>query len=72
MVNLSLPLGMLDLTSEQQIGLAERIVAGDRDAECELVRYFSPRILAMLCARTRDREVSRDLLHDVIITVLRA
>ena len=63
---------MLDLTSEQQIGLAGRILAGDRDAENELVRYFSPRILAMLCARTRDREVSRDLLHDVLITVLRA
>ena len=63
---------MLDLTSEQQIDLAERILAGDRDAESELVRYFSPRILAMLCARTRDREASRDLLHDVLITVIRA
>jgi RNA polymerase sigma factor (sigma-70 family) len=69
---LSLPSVMQDLSAEQQISLAERIVEGDREAENELVRYFSPRILAMLCARTRDREASRDLLHDVLITVLRA
>jgi RNA polymerase sigma factor (sigma-70 family) len=69
---LILPSGMQDLSAEQQINLAERIVEGDREAENELVRYFSPRILAMLCARTRDREASRDLLHDVLITVLRA
>jgi DNA-directed RNA polymerase specialized sigma24 family protein len=56
---------MQDLSAEQQIGLAERVASGDREAENELVRYFSPRILAMLCARTRDREASRDLLHDV-------
>jgi len=69
---LSLPFVMQDLSAEQQISLAERIVNGDREAENDLVRYFSPRILAMLCARTRDREASRDLLHDVLITVLRA
>jgi DNA-directed RNA polymerase specialized sigma24 family protein len=69
---LSLPFVMQDLSAEQQISLAERIVQGYRDAENELVAYFSPRILAMLCARTRDREASRDLLHDVLITVLRA
>lgn len=63
---------MQDLSEEQQIGLAERILAGDTAAENELVRLFSPRIFAMLCARTRDREVSRDLLHDVLIQLLRA
>jgi RNA polymerase sigma factor (sigma-70 family) len=61
-----------DLSEEQQIGLAERILAGDAAAESELVRLFSPRLFAMLCARTRDREASRDLLHDVLINVLRA
>jgi RNA polymerase sigma factor (sigma-70 family) len=71
-VKLSVTFVMQDLSAEQQIGLAERIVAGDREAENELVGYFSPRILAMLCARTRDREASRDLLHDVLITLLRA
>lgn len=63
---------MPDLTEECQVSLAERVVAGDRDAENELVHLFSPRIFAMLCARTRDREASRDLLHDVLITVLGA
>jgi RNA polymerase sigma-70 factor (ECF subfamily) len=61
-----------DLSEEQQIGLAGRILAGDTAAESEFVRLFSPRIFAMLCARTRDRESSRDLLHDVLINVLRA
>ena len=63
---------MQDLSEDQQTGLAERILAGDRNAENELVRLFSPRVFAMLCARTRDREGSRDLLHDVLISVLGA
>lgn len=63
---------MQDLSEEQQIGLAGRIRTGDTAAENEFVRLFSPRIFAMLCARTRDRESSRDLLHDVLIDVLRA
>lgn len=61
---------MQDLSEDQQIALAERILAGDRNAENELIRLFSPRVFAMLCARTRDREGSRDLLHDVLISVL--
>lgn len=52
--------------------LAGRIRSGDERAENELVRYFSPRIFAMLVARTRDREASRDLLQDVMIAVIRA
>ena len=60
---------MQDLSEDQQIGLAERILAGDRNAENELVRLFSPRVFAMLCARTRDREGSRDLLHDVLLSI---
>lgn len=63
---------MQDLSEDQQIALAERILAGDRNAENELVRLFSPRVFAMLCARTRDREGSRDMLHDVLISVLGA
>src|SRR6266481_1517706 len=61
-----------DLTGDQLVHLSERIVARDRDAEDELVQYFSPRIYVVLCARTRDREASRDLLQDVLIAVLRA
>jgi RNA polymerase sigma-70 factor (ECF subfamily) len=61
-----------ELSSDQMIGLAERILAGDRGAEDDLLRHFSPRIYALLCARTRDREASRDLLHDTLIALMRA
>jgi RNA polymerase sigma factor (sigma-70 family) len=61
-----------ELTGDQLVNLAERVYAGDRNAEDDLVQYFSPRIYIVLCARTRDREVSRDLLQDVLIAVLRA
>ena len=52
--------------------LVERIRSGDEAAEEELVHYVSPRVFAMLIARTRDREVARDLLQDVLIAVLRS
>ena len=61
---------MSDLSEKRQIELADRIRSGDAGAENELVRSLSPRIYTMLCARTRDREASRDLLHDVLINVL--
>src|SRR5258706_4982309 len=61
-----------ELTGDQLVNLAERILAGDRYAEDDLLRYFSPRIYALLCARTRDREASRDLLQDALIATLRA
>jgi RNA polymerase sigma factor (sigma-70 family) len=52
--------------------VVERIVAGDREAENDLVRYFGPRVFAMLCARMRDREVARDLTQDVQLAIIRA
>ena len=58
-----------DLTQDQA-GLAERIMAGDLDAESELVGTFGPRVFALLCARTRDRETARDLYQDVMLAVL--
>jgi RNA polymerase sigma factor (sigma-70 family) len=63
---------MLDENAEQARGLAERISSGDPAAEAELVHLFSQRILALLCARTRDPEASRDLLQDVLIAALTA
>jgi len=63
---------MQDPTGEDPSGLAERILAGDRNAEAELVEYFGPRVFAILCARTQDREASRDLLHDALIGILKA
>ena len=52
--------------------LVDRVRVGDTAAEEELVRFVSPRVFAMLLARTRDREAARDLLQDVLIAVLRA
>ena len=52
--------------------LVDRIRSGDGTAEEELVKFFSPRVFAMLMARTRDRETARDLLQDVLIAVLRS
>jgi RNA polymerase sigma-70 factor (ECF subfamily) len=63
---------MQDGNGEAPPGLAERILAGDREAEAELVEHFGPRIFAILCARTQDREASRDLLHDALIGILKA
>jgi len=63
----------MEESSVQEHGkLVERIRSGDGKAEEELVRFFSPRVFAMLMARTRDREASRDLLQDVLIAVLRS
>ena len=63
---------MHDEGAEQVCGVAERISAGDLAAESELVHLFSQRIFALLCARTRDPEASRDLLQDVLVAVLMA
>src|SRR5262249_43811391 len=38
----------------------------------ELLWHFTPRVYALLCARTRDREASRDLLQDTLIVLIRA
>ena len=61
-----------ELSAEQMAGLAERILTGDRAAEDNLLRHFTPRIYALLCARTRDREASRDLLHDTLLALIGA
>lgn len=63
---------MQDGNGEDPPELAQRIHAGDRQAEAELVAFFGPRVFAILCARTQDREASRDLLHDALIGILKA
>src|SRR5262249_45758047 len=55
--------------SDQRL-LVERISAGDRAAEEELVRWFHPRIFATLVCRTGDREASRDITQDVLMATL--
>jgi len=58
-------------TSEVEIALVERIRAGDRSAENELVTTYRRGVFAIAAARTRDREAARDLTQDVFIAVLR-
>jgi RNA polymerase sigma-70 factor (ECF subfamily) len=52
--------------------LAQRIERGDPGAEDELARAYRPRVLALLSARTHDREAAYELCSDVLMAVLRA
>ena len=52
--------------------LAERVGRGEAAAEDELARRFRPRVLALLSARTHDREAAGELCTDVLMAVLRA
>jgi RNA polymerase sigma-70 factor (ECF subfamily) len=52
--------------------LAERIREGDASAETELVAEFTQRIFVMALVRTHDREVSRELVQDVLMAVILA
>jgi RNA polymerase sigma factor (sigma-70 family) len=54
------------------VQLVERIQEGDPAAEETLVRYFQPRIGAMLLARTRDRDVTLDLQQEALWESVRA
>lgn len=50
--------------------LARRIHAGDRRAENDFVRQFTPGLLTLLRVRCSDRELCRDLVQDTLATVL--
>ena len=52
--------------------LAERILAGDRSAEDELVSTYRRGVFVIAVARTRDREAARDLTQEVLIAILKA
>jgi RNA polymerase sigma-70 factor (ECF subfamily) len=60
------------LTSAEQLSLVDRIREGDRLAEEELVQRFSTRIRALAVTRTHDREAARDLVQEVLMSVLPA
>ena len=55
-----------------QSGLVARLAQGDPAAEGELVEHFTPRIRAMMMARTRDADLARDLTQDTLIALLQA
>lgn len=52
--------------------LVARLARGDADAEGTLVEHFTPRIRAMMTARTRDLDLARDLTQDTLIALLQA
>ena len=55
-----------------QSHLVARLAQGDPAAESELVEHFTPRIRAMMMARTRDADLARDLTQDTLIALLQA
>jgi RNA polymerase sigma factor (sigma-70 family) len=55
-----------------EVSLVQRIRAGDRSAEEQLVSTYRRGIFVIANARTRDREAARDLTQDVLIAVLKA
>jgi RNA polymerase sigma factor (sigma-70 family) len=52
--------------------LVARIASGEEAAEEELVRTYGKRVYAITTARTRDREIARDLTQDVLLAVIKA
>ena len=60
------------LTPQEQSILAERVRGHEPSAEEELVRLFADRVSVLALARTRDRELARDLTQDVMLAVVLA
>jgi RNA polymerase sigma-70 factor (ECF subfamily) len=52
--------------------LAQRILAGDRSAEEELVRTYRRGVFVIAVARTRDRDAAHDLTQEILIAILKA
>ena len=52
--------------------LVARIVGGEQAAEEELVLTYSRRVYSIATARTRDREIARDLTQDILLAVIKA
>jgi RNA polymerase sigma-70 factor (ECF subfamily) len=52
--------------------LGQRIRAGDRSAEDELVSTYRRGVFVIAVARTRDREAALDLTQEILIAILKA
>ena len=63
---------VVTVANEAEVTLAERIRAGDRSAEDELVNAYRRGVFLIAATRTRDRDAARDLTQEVLISVLRA
>ncbi|MGB6687658.1 MAG: sigma-70 family RNA polymerase sigma factor [Terracidiphilus sp.] len=59
-----------DHSPDETERLVQSVAQGDRNAEREFVERYQPRVRAMLLARTRNSEVTADLVQDVIIEAL--
>jgi len=52
--------------------LARRVMAGDTEAEAELVNRYRRGLLVIATVRTQDREAAQDLAQDILMAVLKA
>ena len=57
---------------EHDARLVQRIAAGDRAGEAELVDRFYRRVYAMMAIRTRDRDAAGDLAQEALMAALGA
>lgn len=63
----------MDNAAPSDVGrLTERIRSGEGAADEELVTRFHEKAFLMALARTRDREVARELAQETMLIVLRA
>ena len=59
-----------EVRSAHQKNLVVRVAEGDATAETELVHLFTPRIFMMGMVRIGEREAVRDLVQEVLISVI--
>ena len=64
--------GVTGLTEFDDRTLALRIRAGDREAEAAFAARYAERLRIVALARTRDRELAREIAHDTLIAALTA
>jgi len=53
-----------------QAAIVERVLAGDGDAEHELVEHFRRRVFVMMLARIGQREAAEELTQDTLLAVI--
>jgi RNA polymerase sigma factor (sigma-70 family) len=59
-------------TEDPGAELARRVMAGDTNAETELVNRYRRGLLVIASVRTHDREAAQDLAQDILMAVLKA
>jgi RNA polymerase sigma-70 factor (ECF subfamily) len=64
--------GVTGLSELDDRTLASRIRQGDREAEATFASRYAERLRIIALARTRDRELARDIAQDALMAVLTA